>query len=1056
METTQTETRAGQGARSDEAAAMMPESSAPRAAAPTTRGGRTFQLPARVTHRPITIPELTADFVTVLRDPRGRPANKVIDLRPDGTWSKEAVGARRGTYVARTAHVPTSEALAALERELGPDEFLICGWVPGTEDGRPFGVVSEEKLSGWLSQPERSWPLGMFRVPEVADDLWVVGRFKENWQHSTWVPFDADAHPEMPEALRWTTPAEWWDRMVAARLLPADALRVVVRSASNRVAVEGRPVFAGSSCRTYVLTEPTRQTPRLWERSLMVLAHLAGVGWMKASRSAATGKVVSSTPASIFDPVVLRTPVQPEFDGAPALGSGAEAAGAEVLGADVTPAGAKRWDTSGLRVDEEKLSTFTRQTGVRASLHRHGKAVRVAWVKEDLRLDLAIQTEAGEMTVEQFWRSPLDHTRAQVPAEFRESKSENAYLGRHRDGVPFLFDNGPGEKHVLPRGAREAFEETLAREQVQAMPIAERRARWPEVVAPLAPEARARVVKWLADDAEMDAGVKALQERLRPYVEALDGQREADRAALAADAEAAGRVRVVYSETRIAEVAREVAAEMVSNPARFPVYVRTGEGGTEYVYVKQRDLPFTHGLGDDKPPPVLSINPLAHATLIEKLEPCVQLVQQTKGGPRPLPMRPDVRLQILGMEEKPGRKILGVVGHPLVMPDGKVIATEGLHEGLAIYLDLGGVDFGEIRPLTREEARAARLRVRELMLAGTFPASPLDEEICAMAFPMTGLVRKVVESAPNALLTASEPKCGKTKAAARLGTIITGHSPPFTRWPSSDDEMEKRVGAILRHGAEALIFDNVENGLTIRSAFIAQMTTGRSANLRVLGESEVVVVAATFMVVTGNNLLLAQDEVSRFLECRLTAPPEGYQYQHDAVPHAKRIRAEVVRLLLGIISGFLRSGEAMSAPSRYQDAAGWDRMVRQPILWAGGLDVAEVFTRNEEQSDELHARNAAIEELRAYFGCKDFSAGETVDAATFSPALREALEGLRANIHESRSVGRALASLKDVITSDRRSVLRRLGTRSRYRVEDWQPVSQTGSTVDADLAALLA
>jgi len=100
---------------------------------PVTRDGKIITLPPGVEYAPIVMPAMTAPFITVLRSQTGNPSGKLIDFK-DGAWIKSASGAKEATYLARTVHVPTEDAMADALRGLRDDEFIIAGWVPGTEE----------------------------------------------------------------------------------------------------------------------------------------------------------------------------------------------------------------------------------------------------------------------------------------------------------------------------------------------------------------------------------------------------------------------------------------------------------------------------------------------------------------------------------------------------------------------------------------------------------------------------------------------------------------------------------------------------------------------------------------------------------------------------------------------------------------------------------------------------------------------------------------------------------------------------------------------------------
>ena len=128
-------------------------------------------------------------------------------------------------------------------------------------------------------------------------------------------------------------------------------------------------------------------------------------------------------------------------------------------------------------------------------------------------------------------------------------------------------------------------------------------------------------------------------------------------------------------------------------------------------------------------------------------------------------------------------------------------------------------------------------------------------------------------------------------------------------------------------------------------------------------------------VLTGNNLSLGSDELTRWLPVHLNSksprPQERTFKQPDVVAHALSIREAVLRDVIGIIAGYIASNETMPTASRFSN---WDRMVRQPLIWAGGLDVATVFADNMDKGESTGAALAAVKALTAILGKEKFTA----------------------------------------------------------------------------------
>ena len=186
-----------------------------------------------------------------------------------------------------------------------------------------------------------------------------------------------------------------------------------------------------------------------------------------------------------------------------------------------------------------------------------------------------------------------------------------------------------------------------------------------------------------------------------------------------------------------------------------------------------------------------------------------------------------------------------------------------------------------------------------------------------------------------------------------------------------------------------------------------------------------------------------------------TARPEERTFKHpDVVGHAMRMRAAVLRDVVGIVAGYLTSGAALATRSRF---ARWDRMVRQPMLWAGASDVADVFSRNTESAEHVLALESLLTGLDMAFGGKKFLAADVVavirsdyefavgEAVAVVARLAAALENLRVrDVRSTRSVGRALAGLEGRVgfigPDDARRAVRLHKSTSRgesfYSVED--------------------
>ncbi|MBT4132012.1 MAG: hypothetical protein HOE44_15005 [Candidatus Marinimicrobia bacterium] len=372
------------------------------------------------------------------------PVNKQVAFE-DGKLTKSMANAP-AVMTAETRHVPDSDALHAVLQEVGsgPYKCISLGFVPGTEDGAPFEIVSRKRLSQMLKLSDDDDPPS--GVIEISGKCFCT-RTKSNFQQGSWILFDKDSSPGQPESLITDNTEEWLSWM--AELVPgfASAEKVIVPSTSSRVMLNGSPAFAGGGLHCYVRTQDTEDLPR-FKQELIITAMSTRFGFMKPSISKATGETVSQQPWTIID-VSVFSPERLVFDGAPLVMS--EELTVAPLDIEVANTGCGPLDTGQLRTTEADMEKVAKASGLKVKRDTVA-GVRVPVLVDDqtLQLDTLLDTERGGMSVEQYCLSEHKHLRCQ--AVFRpDSTSQAAFVNRHQDGTPLLYDSGSGIKYVLAR-----------------------------------------------------------------------------------------------------------------------------------------------------------------------------------------------------------------------------------------------------------------------------------------------------------------------------------------------------------------------------------------------------------------------------------------------------------------------------------------------------------------------------------------------------------------------------------------------------------------------------
>ena len=453
--------------------------------------------------------------------------------------------------------------------------------------------------------------------------------------------------------------------------------------------------------------------------------------------------------------------------------------------------------------------------------------------------------------------------------------------------------------------------------------------------------------------------------------------------------------------------------------------------------VVEKQIPYTHLIDDEgiAPPAVPQIEPLDAVAVLAKIE---RVAAFSCFGDL-IAVPPSIVEILLKKSTHIATRVTGLVTHPIVLPDGTILCQDGLHECTGLFL--AGASMPQMRPYTQGEAIAAVARIADRLFGEFEFASPLDAAV-AIAGLLTGVQRRLLDIAPGLAVFAAMQASGKTTLVRVIHILLTGRDMPVSTFPENDEsEVQKRLLSMLLRSPALVCLDNMTDGTTFRSSAIAAVMTGPVLIQRVLGVSrEVECPTNVLLAITGNNIALGSDELTRWMVCRLapgSARPHERTFRNpDVVANVLRMREDVLRDVIGIVAGFLASGADVvkSGGSRFPR---WDRMVRQPLLWAGACDVADVFQANVEGSEDVGACMGLLKVLRRMFGEAPFYASEVAEAANtglmfpreglsaerigtradreehdLRTRLVTALESLRAkDVRSGRSVGRALRAV---------------------------------------------
>lgn len=297
-----------------------------------------------------------------------------------------------------------------------------------------------------------------------------------------------------------------------------------------------------------------------------------------------------------------------------------------------------------------------------------------------------------------------------------------------------------------------------------------------------------------------------------------------------------------------------------------------------------------------------------------------------------------------------------VIAAPIMLPNGRILEDEGYdHDSkLCLVYEDPEQKCSVPREPTIGEVRRA---VVELWYPfKDFPFVGTSDIGVMLAALLTAVLRPVLDTAPGFLFDAPTAGSGKTKLASCIAILAGMEQPALMPPVKNEEELRKRLLAVLREGAPAMVFDNVVDG--IDSPALASFMTSRVWTDRLLGQSENVSLPNTTLIMaTGNNISVLGDLCRRFLKCRIDPKMETpYRRAFDLEPerYVRENRLPLVVAALTILRGAQVhcAGYSLDRTASYED---WSDTVRRAVIFVRNLVALPV-------EDPIQTVEAAYEE----------------------------------------------------------------------------------------------
>lgn len=346
------------------------------------------------------------------------------------------------------------------------------------------------------------------------------------------------------------------------------------------------------------------------------------------------------------------------------------------------------------------------------------------------------------------------------------------------------------------------------------------------------------------------------------------------------------------------------------------------------------------------------------------------------------------------------RSVASIITCPTLRPDGSILTAPGYDAATRIYhMPEAGLQMPfMLEHPTRDDAKAAATLLLDLLVG--FPLVGTADKAVALSLIVSTVVRGALHMVPVHAFTAPAPGTGKSYIADVTAAIISGRWCPVITAGRTEEELEKRLGAMLLAGYPIISLDNISDGLS--GDALCQIAERPTVRIRVLGKSETPECEFRGIIIAnGNNLAVVGDMTRRVILGKLDANeerPEDRQFKFDPIKRVLADRGRYIAAAMTIVRAYLSAGQPDKRPTLASYSL-WSDMVRSALVWAECGDPVDTMKDIRDSDPVLTTLRAGLECWRGAFGDESKTAAEVVEELTsFDPNTPhgEALTALRA------------------------------------------------------------
>ena len=306
------------------------------------------------------------------------------------------------------------------------------------------------------------------------------------------------------------------------------------------------------------------------------------------------------------------------------------------------------------------------------------------------------------------------------------------------------------------------------------------------------------------------------------------------------------------------------------------------------------------------------------------------------------------------------RPLFGIVGAPVLRPDGTLLQQPGYDPDTGLYL----ASKVPLDPVPAEPAEAQVRAAREFLLTsflGDFLWVADADKANYVGLLVTPILRSYLRTLiPFGVVTSTMPGSGKTILTCGLGML---YGQRVLTWTSSDDELRKAITSVLADPVGTIIFDNLAEGTVIDSPVLARLITDRTWADRLLGKNTTAAFANDRVwTATGNNLRLGGDMRTRSVLVSLNPDmPHPEERTGFTIPDLDQWilfpanQREVLWHLLVLVTDWTRAGAPRQAGLTMRQFTPWAEAIGGFLAHHG----IKGFLANVETARDIDDEDAA-------------------------------------------------------------------------------------------------